>query len=101
MEYGSKTNWQRNEVVTEEDFNRIEKSVKDAFGRSKANEIKIDEVETRVSNKMDIEGGEFKGVTKAQSNTFYTIGQVRNIILSSEDADVNAMKNGEIWIKYK
>lgn len=50
---------------------------------------------------MPIAGGTFTGVAKAQVNTSYTTGQVRNIILSPYDADVNVMQNGEIWIKYK
>jgi len=46
-------------------------------------------------------GGTMTGILTAQSNTSYTIRQVRNIILSTADADVNAMQNGDIWIKYK
>jgi len=46
-------------------------------------------------------GGEMTGILTAQSNTSYTVRQVRNIILSTADADVNVMQNGDIWIKYK
>ncbi|ASN72269.1 putative tailspike protein [uncultured Caudovirales phage] len=46
-------------------------------------------------------GDTLKGVLVAQSNTSYTLRQVRNVILSSSNADVNAMQNGDIWIKYK
>jgi len=46
-------------------------------------------------------GGIMTGILTAQSNTSYTVRQVRNIILSAADADVNAMQNGDIWIKYK
>lgn len=46
-------------------------------------------------------GGTMTGILTAQSNTSYTVRQVRNIILSTEDADVDAMQNGDIWIKYK
>ena len=46
-------------------------------------------------------GGEMTGILTAQSNTSYTTRQVRNIILSTADADVDAMQNGDIWIKYK
>ena len=46
-------------------------------------------------------GGTMTGILTAQSNTSYTVRQVRNIILSTADADVNAMQNGDIWIKYK
>ena len=34
----------------------------------------------------------------AQSNEDYTVKQVRNIIISTEEADVNKMENGDIWI---
>lgn len=37
---------------------------------------------------------------KAQNNTDYTTAQVRNIILSDQDADSDLMQNGDIWIKY-
>ena len=46
-------------------------------------------------------GGTMTGILTAQSNTSYTVRQVRNIILSTADADVDAMQNGDIWIKYK
>ena len=38
---------------------------------------------------------------KAQNNTDYTTAQVRNIILSTSDADVGLMGEGDIWIKYE
>ena len=46
-------------------------------------------------------GGTMTGILTAQSNTSYTVRQVRNIILSTADADVGAMQDGDIWIKYK
>lgn len=46
-------------------------------------------------------GDEMTGILTAKSNTSYTVRQVRNIILSSADADLGAMQNGDIWIKYK
>jgi phage-related tail fiber protein len=46
-------------------------------------------------------GGTMTGILTSQSNTSYTVRQVRNIILSTADADVGAMQNGDIWIKYK
>jgi phage-related tail fiber protein len=46
-------------------------------------------------------GGTMTGILTAQSNTSYTVRQVRNMILSTADADVNAMQNGDVWIKYK
>lgn len=37
----------------------------------------------------------------AQSNTDNTVAQVRNVVLSTGDANLAAMKDGEIWIKYE
>ena len=79
-----KTNWQAADVVSKDDFNRIEGNaqyLKDAA--------------------LPKTGGTMTGILTAQSNTSYTVRQVRNIILSTADADVNAMQNGDIWIKYK
>jgi len=52
-------------------------------------------------SKMDISGGEFTGITKAHSNTSYTTKQIRNIILSPDNANVSLMADGDIWMKYK
>lgn len=49
---------------------------------------------------MPLAGGTFTGTAKAHTNTGYTTAQIRNVILSTADADVNDMQNGEIWIKY-
>lgn len=49
---------------------------------------------------MPLSGGTFTGVAKAQTNTNYTTAQLRNVILSTSNANVNSMNNGDIWIKY-
>ncbi len=49
---------------------------------------------------MPIAGGTFTGAVKAQTNTNYTTAQLRNVILSTNDADSSSMNNGDIWIKY-
>lgn len=46
-------------------------------------------------------GDTMTGILTAQTNTSYTVRQVRNMILSAADASVGAMQNGDIWIKYK
>ncbi len=56
---------------------------------------------TELTKKLNRAGDTATGILKAHSNTSYTVAQVRNIILSANDADVNSMKDGEIWIKYK
>lgn len=50
---------------------------------------------------MPRSGGTFTGPAVAQSNTNYTTAQLRNVILSPNDADVTLMKDGEVWMKYK
>jgi hypothetical protein len=50
--------------------------------------------------KVNNSGDTMEGVLEAQSNASYTTKQVRNIILSTLDADVGSMGNGDIWIKY-
>lgn len=54
-----------------------------------------------LNSKMNISGGIFTGMAKAQSNTSYTTAQIRNVILSTENANVSQMENGDVWIKYK
>ncbi len=56
---------------------------------------------TLANNALPKAGGTMTGILIVQSNTSYTTRQVHNIILSTADADVNAMQNGDIWIKYK
>ncbi|MGO5072330.1 hypothetical protein ACTQ4K_00010 [Clostridium sporogenes] len=65
------------------------------------NTKRIETVQTTANNAMPKSGGDFTGIVKAYSNTSYSVAQARNIILSSSDANVNLMKDGEIWIKYK
>lgn len=65
------------------------------------NTKQIEQNKNELNNKMDKTGGEFTGITRAYSNTSYSVAQVRNIILSNKDADVSLLKDGEIWIKYK
>jgi hypothetical protein len=56
---------------------------------------------TKADNALPKTGGTMTGILTAQSNTSYTVRQVRNIILSTTDADLGTMQNGDIWIKYK
>lgn len=65
--------------------------------------ITVDGAEIQVydgSGKLDKSGGSLTGEVVAFPNTDYTVAQIRNVILSTVDADVNLMNNGEIWIKY-
>jgi hypothetical protein len=53
-----------------------------------------------VNGKLALTGGTMGGILTAHNNTAYTTKQVRNIILSTEDANPSLMENGDIWIKY-
>jgi hypothetical protein len=46
-------------------------------------------------------GGTFTGVVKAQNNNSHTTAQIRNIILSTADANADLMGEGDLWIKYE
>lgn len=56
-----------------------------------------DELDKKISKADDA----FTGIAKAYPNTSYTVSQIRNIIISSNDANVSSMNDGEIWIKIK
>ena len=50
------------------------------------------------SDYMPIAGGTFTGAAIAQTNTSYTTGQLRNVVMST--ANPSGGSNGDIWIKY-
>lgn len=54
-----------------------------------------------LASKLDKAGGTMTGILTAQNNTYYTTKQVRNIILSTADANASLMENGDIWLKYE
>lgn len=53
-----------------------------------------------LSGKLNLSGGTMTGTLIAQSNTNYTVGQVRNIYLSTEAPTDDVGNNGDIWIVY-
>ena len=53
-----------------------------------------------LSGKLNLSGGTMTGTLIAQSNTNYTVGQVRNIYLSTEAPTNDVGSNGDIWIVY-
>lgn len=60
-----------------------------------------DSTDTELAKKVNRNGDTMTGILKVQSNTAYATAQVRNIILSPNNADSSLMQNGEIWIKYE
>lgn len=65
------------------------------------NSSSIESLSVEVDNKVDISGGTMTGMLIAQSNTNYTVGQVRNIYLSTSEPTNNIGNNGDIWIVYE
>lgn len=63
-----------------------------------ANQGKV--LNENIQNKLSLTGGTMEGILIAQSNTNYTIGQVRNIYLSTEAPTNDVGNNGDIWIVY-
>ena len=84
-------------LVTEEEFNAHK--AESATNAHLPRNVGLGNVTN--DKQMPIAGGQFAGIAKAHNNTSYTVAQIRNIILSPNNADVNAMNNGDIWIKYK
>ena len=49
---------------------------------------------------LNLTGGTLTGILTAQANTSYTVAQLHNVILSTADAVLASMNNGDLWIKY-
>lgn len=60
----------------------------------------VGQVGTALDIKLDKSGGTMTGKLVAQSNTDYTVAQVRNIIISTEEPSAEVGSNGDIWIRY-
>ena len=90
------TNWIASNILTKDDMNRIEGNTLDLYTNKEDKSV----VATLLSTVMPKSGGTFTGKTIAQSNTEYTVKQMRNIILSPSDAVLANMADGDIWIKY-
>ena len=60
----------------------------------------VGQVDTALDTKLDKSGGTMTGKLVAQSNTDYTVAQVRNIIISTEEPSAEVGSNGDIWIRY-
>lgn len=63
-------------------------------------ETEVESINSTLSSKLNLSGGTMTGVLIAQSNTNYTVGQVRNIYLSTEVPTNDVGSNGDIWIVY-
>ena len=96
-----------NEIKTEVDEHEAEKATQSGYGHIRLQDIpnptKSSIGLSNVDNvkQMPISGGTFTGISKAHNNTSYTVAQLRNVILSTGNAVVGSMNDGDIWIKYK
>lgn len=63
-------------------------------------EMEVESINSALSSKLNLSGGTMTGALIAQSNTNYTVGQVRNIYLSTEAPTDDVGNNGDIWIVY-
>ena len=61
---------------------------------------KIATAQTTVSDALPKSGGTLTGIVAAQSNTYYTTKQIRNVILSTSEPTSSDGANGDIWIQY-
>lgn len=60
----------------------------------------VSNLSNSLSTKLNLSGGTMTGALIAQSNTNYTVGQVRNIYISTEEPAGDVGNNGDIWIVY-
>ena len=89
------------ENVVLENSKTIEEEIDDIydkFGELTSSDVGLQNVTN--DQQLPIAGGTMTGVLKAQTNVAYTTAQVRNVILSTGDAVLGSMSNGDIWIKY-
>ena len=75
----------------------------DAHANSKSNPHNVTKEQVGLLNvdnvkQMPSTGGSFTGITTAASNTSYTVGQLRNVFLST--VNPTGGQDGDIWIKY-
>lgn len=57
--------------------------------------------DAEVNAKLSLSGGTMTGQLKAQNNTAYTTGQVRNIFLSTSEPTSSQGANGDLWFVYE
>ncbi|NFF69441.1 hypothetical protein FDF69_20285 [Clostridium sporogenes] len=81
-------------------WDKIDLQMANMATKQNENTNKIEENKDALNTKMNKSGGVFTGITQANNNTSYTVKQVRNIILSTEEANSSLMANGDIWIQY-
>ena len=57
--------------------------------------------QTTANAAMPKTGGTMLGRLIAENNTYYSVGQVRNIFISTNDPQSTDGANGDIWLKYE
>ena len=87
-----------NYFATEADVSALETVVDGNTDDITANAQNISTLQSSVNGKVSKSGDTMTGALIAQNNTNYSVAQVRNIIISTEDPSGGS--NGDIWIKY-
>ena len=64
-------------------------------------ESEVESLSTEVDSKLGLSGGTMTGALVAQSNSNYTIRQVRNVILSTSEPTSSDGQDGDIWFVYE
>ena len=57
-------------------------------------------LKVELDKKLNKAGDTATGILAAQANTSYTVAQLHNVILSTSDAVIGSMGNGDLWVKY-
>ena len=84
--------------ATASDMSALQTNISTNTNNIATNTGNITSLQTSVSSKVSKNGDTMAGALVAQNNIDYTIKQVRNIIISTEDP--SGGDNGDIWIKY-
>ena len=87
-----------NYFATETDVSALSAVVDGNTDDITANAQNISTLQSSVNGKVSKSGDTMTGALIAQNNTNYSVAQVRNIIISTEDPSGGS--NGDIWIKY-
>lgn len=80
------------------DVNTINSQVSTNTSDISALQSGLSTANANIANKLDKSGGTMTGALVAQSNTNYTIAQVRNVIISPDEP--SGGNDGMLWIKY-
>ncbi|WP_066502697.1 hypothetical protein [Abyssisolibacter fermentans] len=85
MEYNSKTNWQRDDIVTEKDLNRIEQGIEDACGKLSGIQEGA-EVNRPISDAVDLNDSNTSASSMAVKTNADKIGNLETKVADLENS---------------